>query len=79
MRTAIVNQLLENMDNMHEMGKQRAFELGRPYYGMYKEDNGYYRKELPSGEKYLVTVEIIYDENEMPVRINDTIISKIND
>ncbi|WP_256005862.1 hypothetical protein [Pedobacter deserti] len=79
MRPAIIDRLLENMDNMHEMGRQRAFELGKPFYGLYREDGGYYRKELPTGEKYLVNVEIVYDENEMPVQIKDTVIKKLTE
>lgn len=77
--TSIVDKLLQNMDNMHELGRQRAFELGKPFYGKFKEDGGYYRKELPTGEKFLVTVEIIYDEQEMPVQIKDTIIKQLAD
>jgi hypothetical protein len=77
--TSIVPSLLKNMSNMHEMGRQRAFELGNPFYAQFKEDGGYYRKELPNGEKYLVSVEIIMDENDMPVDVKDTIIKKIND
>lgn len=65
------------MNNMHELGRQRAFELGNPFYAMFKEDGGYYRKELPSGEKYLVEIEVIYDSNDMPVDVKDTIIRKL--
>ena len=72
-----VDRLLKNMGNMHELGKQRAFELGNPFYAQFKEDGGYYRKELPNGEKYLVTIEIVTDENEMPIEIKDTIIKKL--
>ncbi|HMI01774.1 MAG TPA: hypothetical protein VK541_04785 [Pedobacter sp.] len=75
--SSIVDRLLENMSNMHELGRQRAFELGNPFYAMYEEDGGYYRKELPTGEKYLVTVEVVYDENDMPVKVNDTIIKRL--
>ncbi|RKR84976.1 hypothetical protein BDD43_5230 [Mucilaginibacter gracilis] len=63
---------------MHEMGRQRAFELGNPFYAKFEEDGGYYRKELPTGEKYLVTVEIVYDDNDMPIQIIDTIIRKLD-
>jgi hypothetical protein len=61
--SSIVPRLLKNMSNMHELGRQRAFELGNPFYGMFTEDGGYWRKELPTGEKFLVTIEIISDEN----------------
>ncbi len=65
------------MKNMHELGRQRAFELGNPFYGQFAEDGGYWRKELPTGEKFLVTIEVISDENAMPVGIKDTIIKKL--
>lgn len=61
---------------MHELGRQRAFEIGNPFYAQFEEDGGYYRKELPTGEKFLVTVEIIFDENDMPVEVKDTFIKK---
>ena len=77
--TSIVPSLLENMGNMHELGRQRAFELGNPFYAQFEEDGAYYRKEMPNGEKYLVSVEIIMDENDMPVDVKDTIIKKLDD
>ena len=73
--TSIVHRLLKNMGNMHELGR-RAFELGNPFYAQFKEDGGYYRKEMPTGEKYLVTIEVITDENNMPVEVKDTVIKK---
>jgi hypothetical protein len=76
--SSIVDRLLENMGNMHELGRQRAFELGNPFYAEFKEDGGYWRKELPTGEKFLVTFEVITDENDMPVEIKDTIIKQIS-
>jgi hypothetical protein len=75
--TSIVGRLLKNMSNMHELGRQRAFELGNPFYAQFKEDEGYWRKEMPSGEKYLVTIEVVMDENDMPVEVKDTIIKKL--
>ena len=77
--SSIVDRLLKNMGNMHELGRQRAFELGNPFYAQFKEDKGYYRKEMPNGEKYLVTVEIITDKNDMPVEVKDTVIKKLTD
>ena len=74
---SIRDRILRNMTNMHELGRQRAFELGNPFYAHFSEDGEYYRKEMPTGEKYLVTVEIIMDENDMPVEIKDTIIKQI--
>ncbi|MFI5160484.1 MAG: hypothetical protein ACHQHN_04365 [Sphingobacteriales bacterium] len=44
-----IDQLLENIDNLHELGRQRAFELGNPFYAKYKDDGDYYRKEMPTG------------------------------
>ncbi|HEY0174893.1 MAG TPA: hypothetical protein VGC08_00855 [Pedobacter sp.] len=75
--SSIVDRLLRNMGNMHELGRQRAFELGNPLYAQFSEDGGYWRKEMPTGEKYIVSVEVITDENDMPVQIKDTIIKKI--
>jgi hypothetical protein len=74
---SLVDRLLKNMDNMHELGRQRAFELGNPFYGYFAEDEGYWRKELPSGEKFLVKIEIISDKNGLPVEIKDTVIKKL--
>jgi len=70
------DRMMKNMRNMHELGRQQAFELGNPFYAQFEEDGGYYRKELPTGEKFLVTVEIIFDENDMPVEVKDTFIKK---
>ncbi|MEO6812956.1 MAG: hypothetical protein ABI172_03450 [Ginsengibacter sp.] len=75
--SSVAERLLKNMKNMHELGRQRAFELGNPFYGQFAEDGGYWRKELPTGEKFLVTIEVISDENAMPVGIKDTIIKKL--
>ena len=75
---SIVDRLLKNMGNMHELGRQRAFELGNPFYAEFEEDGGYYRKEMPNGDKFLVTVEIIMDDNDYPVEIKDTIIKKLD-
>lgn len=72
-----VKRLLKNMGNMHELGRQRAFEVGNPFYAQFAEDGGYYRKEMPTGEKYLVTVEIISDENDMPIEVKDNIIKRL--
>lgn len=63
---------------MHELGRQRAFELGNPFYAQFEEDGEYWRKEMPTGEKYLVTIEVIMDDNDMPVRIKDSIIKKLD-
>ncbi|MEO7214333.1 hypothetical protein [Mucilaginibacter sp.] len=75
---SIVDRLLKNMNNMHELGRQRAFELGNPFYAQFEEDEGYWRKEMPNGEKFLVTIEVVTDERDIPVEINDTIIRKLD-
>lgn len=72
-----VDRLYKYMGNMHELGRQRAFELGNPFYAKFKEDGGYWRKEMPTGEKFVVAVEVVYDDNEMPVKIKDTIIRQL--
>ncbi len=42
---SIVDRLLKNMGNMHELGRQRAFELGNPFYAQFAEDGGYWRRK----------------------------------
>ena len=74
--SSIVDRLLINMGNMHELGRQRAFELGNPFYAQFAEDQGYWRKELPTGEKYLVSLEVLTDENETPIEVKDAIIKR---
>ena len=76
-RSLIREKLLTNIDNIHELGRQRAFELGNPFYAKYEGDGELYHKELPTGEQYLVKVEIITDENDIPVQIKDTIIKQV--
>ncbi|RFZ94861.1 hypothetical protein D0C36_04830 [Mucilaginibacter conchicola] len=66
------------MNNIHELGRQRAFELGNPFYSKHEDDGDYYRKELPTGEQYLVAVTIVTDDNDMPVKVEDTIIKKLS-
>ena len=61
-----VYALLRNLNVIHELGRQRCFELGNPYYYQDGEDRNlpgnekdtYYRKELPTGELFLVEVQI---------------------
>lgn len=74
---SIVDRLLKNMGNMHELGKQRAFELGNPFYAQFEGDGDYWRKEMPTGEIYLVAVEVIMDENDHAVEIKDTLIKRL--
>ncbi len=66
-RSKKVADLLKNINNIHELGRQRAFELGNPFYARYSGDGEYWTKELPTGEKFLVDSEIIEDKNGFPV------------
>lgn len=77
MEDPFVKKLLTNIDNLHELGRQRAFELGNPFHYKEEGDGEFYRKEMPTGEIYLVSVEIINDEKGMPIEIRDTIIKRI--
>jgi len=67
---------LQDINNIHELGRQRAFALGNPFYAKYEGNGDYYTKELPTGEKFLVAMEIVWDRNDHPVRIIDTIIKE---
>jgi hypothetical protein len=79
-----VHKLLENLEALPELGRQRCFELGNPFYYQDAADAGlpgnergnYYRKELPSGEVYLVTLRVD-DINGETYSVKDTIIRKI--
>jgi hypothetical protein len=77
-RSPIVENLLKNINNIHELGRQRAFELGNPFHYKHKGDGEYYRKELPNGEEFIVKVDVIMDENDTPIEIRDTIIAKLS-
>ena len=70
--------ILDNLNNIHELGRQRAFELGNPYYSKYSGDGEYLRKELPTGEMFLTLVEYTYDENDYPIAMRDVYIKQIN-
>lgn len=75
---SLTNKLLSNLNNFADLGRQRAFELGNPFY--YKEagDNDYWRKELPTGEIFLVLFEVVYDDKGHPTKIVDTFQERIN-
>ncbi|RZL35755.1 MAG: hypothetical protein EOO96_08410 [Pedobacter sp.] len=75
---SLTNKLLSNLNNFADLGRQRAFELGNPFY--YKEagDNDYWRKELPTGEIFLVLFEVFYDDKGHPTKIVDTYQERIN-
>ena len=70
--------ILDNLNNLHELGRQRAFELGNPFYSKYSCDGEYLRKELPTGEMFLTLVEYTYDENDYPISMKDVYIKQIN-
>jgi hypothetical protein len=76
-RHTIADTLLKDINNLHELGRQKAFELGNPFYAQFEEDGKYWRKELPTGEKFLVTFDIIYDEQGNPVQIKDTFLKEL--
>jgi hypothetical protein len=78
------HRIIKNLEVLPELGRQRCFELGNPFYYQDAADaaepgnekGNYYRKELPSGELYIVTIEInpIKDES---YEFKDTIIRKL--
>jgi hypothetical protein len=78
-------KLLENLEILSELGRQRCFELGNPFYYQDAADAGipgnekgnFYRKELPSGEVYLVTLKIDEIKGET-YSVKDNIIRKIS-
>jgi hypothetical protein len=66
------------------LGRQRCFELGNPFYyqdGADAKEPGnergnYWRKELPSGELFLVTLQVEEVKGET-YSIKDTIIRQL--
>ena len=76
--------MLENLNSIHELGRQRCFELGNPFYFQDsadsqepgKENDIYYRKEPKTGELYLVTLEV-KEGKDQSFSIEDTVIRKI--
>ncbi|HLZ89658.1 MAG TPA: hypothetical protein VKQ52_20535 [Puia sp.] len=79
-----VQQLLTNMDVLPELGRQRCFELGNPFYyqdavDAMEPDNesaNYWRKELPTGELFLVTLQVSEVEGKT-YSIKDTVIRQL--
>lgn len=79
-----VYRLLQNLDVLPELGRQRCFELGNPFY--YQDDadknepgnenDAYYRKELPTGELYLVIMHVKPGMGQT-YQIEDTVIRRI--
>jgi hypothetical protein len=78
------HKMLENLNSMHELGRQRCFELGNPFYFQDAEDNNapgnekgnYYRKELNTGELYLVLLEVS-EGKDQSYFFKDTVIKRI--
>lgn len=79
-----VHGMLQNLNIIHELGRQRCFELGNPFYYQDAEDNGepgnendtFYRKELYTGEIYLVEIDIFRGPGQT-YQINDRVIRRI--
>ena len=77
-------RLIKNLDVLPQLGRQRCFELGNPFYYQDAADakepgnerGNYYRKELPSGEIYLVTIDITPAPGDS-YDFKDTIIKRI--
>lgn len=78
------HRLLKNLEILPELGRQRCFELGNPFYYQDAHDANepgnekdiYWRKELPNGELYLVTLQVEEIKGET-YSIKDTIIRRI--
>jgi len=76
--------MLENLNSLHELGRQRCFELGNPFYFQDAEDNmapgnekgNFYRKELNTGELYLVLLEVS-EGKDQSYSFKDTVIKRI--
>jgi len=76
--------MIKNLDVLPELGRQRCFELGNPFY--YQDANdakepgnergNFYRKELPSGEIFLVSLDITPASGDS-YDFKDTIIKRI--
>ena len=79
-----VHRLLKNLELLPELGRQRCFELGNPFYYQDafdakepgNERGNYWRKELPSGEIFLVTLQVEEVKGET-YSIKDTIIRQL--
>jgi len=76
--------MIKNLNVLPELGRQRCFELGNPFYYQDaadanepgNEQRNFYRKELPTGEIYLVTVDITPTSNDS-YHFKDNIIKRI--
>jgi len=78
------HRMLDNLNTIHELGRQRCFELGNPFYFQDAEDSqepgneegNYYRKELNTGELFLVSLEVSAGKDQS-FSFKDTLIRKI--
>ena len=76
--------MLENLNTLHELGRQRCFELGNLFYYQDadnseepgNEKGNYYRKELNTGELYLVLLEVSEGKDQI-FSFKDTVIKRI--
>jgi hypothetical protein len=77
-------RMLENLNTIHELGRQRCFELGNPFYfqdaadsqEVGNESGNYYRKELNTGELYLVSIEV-KEGKDQTFNFQDKVIKRI--
>lgn len=74
----LIDRLLSNLNNFAELGRQRAFELGNPFYYKEEGDGEYWRKEYPNGDIFLVSFDIEFDDKGHPIKIINTFKKKIN-
>ncbi|HEX9514124.1 MAG TPA: hypothetical protein VF939_26715 [Puia sp.] len=78
------HKMLENLNIIHELGRQRCFELGNLFYFQDAADRvepgnekgNYYWMELSTGELYLVSIEVSEGENQSFI-FKDTLIRQI--
>lgn len=74
----LTDKILNNLNNFADLGRQRAFELGNPYYYQVADDGEYWRKEMPDGSVFLVLFDVKYDDKGHPVEIIDSFRKQIN-
>jgi len=77
-------KMLTNLEQLSNLGREKCFESGNPFYYQDAVDRSepgnealnYWRKELPTGEIFLVTLQIAEGEGEN-YSIKDTIIRRL--
>lgn len=75
---SLIERLLSNLNNFADLGRQRALELGNPFYFKDANDGNYWRKELPNGDIFLISLEIEFNDKGFPIKIIDTFKKKID-